>query len=163
MANSFGNNDFFTFPHPVNSSVVRSVAICVVVLSSITIIFDLPWIMLFIAYGFIARVLAGPRLSPLAMLSLKVIVPIFKLPYKPIPGPPKRFAATIGIVVSIVACILEFAFQLTTAAYVTLGILIFAAALEGVFGYCIGCKIFEVLMKVGVIPNSVCEKCSNLD
>ena len=58
-----------------------------------TIVLDEPLITLLLAYGFIARVLAGPRLSPLAILVTKVIVPRFGLPYRPVAGPPKRFAA----------------------------------------------------------------------
>ena len=37
-----------------------------------------------------------------------------------------------------------------------------AATLESVFAYCLGCKIFTVLMRVGVIPDSVCEECNDL-
>ena len=29
-------------------------------------------------------------------------------------------------------------------------------------GFCVGCQIFAVLMRIGVIPESVCEECSNL-
>ena len=59
-----------------------------------TIALDQPLITLLLAYGFIARVLAGPRLSPLAILVTKVIVPKVGLPYRPVEGPPKRFAAS---------------------------------------------------------------------
>ena len=51
---------------------------------------------------------------------------------------------------------------LTRAAYVLLGLLIVAATLESVFGLCLGCKAFGVLMRVGVIPEEVCERCSNI-
>lgn len=152
---------FFSFPHPINESVARSVAAGVVVMAAATIAFDFPWLMLLIAYGFIARVAAGPRLSPLAQLVLKVVIPAFKLPYRPIAGPPKRFAAAIGVVFSITAIILHFGFGLTGAAYGVLGALIFAAGLEAAFGYCLGCKVFSVLMRFGVIPESVCEDCAD--
>jgi len=42
-----------------------------------------------------------------------------------------------------------------------MGLLIFAATLESVFGYCLGCKLFAVLMRAGVVPQQVCERCSN--
>jgi hypothetical protein len=37
-----------------------------------------------------------------------------------------------------------------------------AATLESVFALCLGCKIFAMLMRVGVIPESVCEECNNI-
>ena len=46
----------------------------VVVLASITIAFDVRWLTAVLAYGFVARVLTGPRLSPLCLLVTRVIV-----------------------------------------------------------------------------------------
>jgi hypothetical protein len=43
-----------------------------------------------------------------------------------------------------------------------LGLLVFAASLEGFAGYCLGCKIFGILMRLGVIPDDVCEECNNV-
>ena len=57
---------------------------------------------------------------------------------------------------------LAFGFGLTGAAYVLVGMIVAAATLESVFAFCVGCKIFGVLMRVGVIPESVCERCNNL-
>jgi len=58
--------------------------------------------------------------------------------------------------------VLALAFGLTTAAYVLLGLLIVAAGLESVFGLCLGCKAFALLMRFGVIPAEVCERCNNI-
>ena len=58
----------FSFPNPVNEVSARLVAGGVVVLSVLTITLDLPWMLIVIAYGFIARVLSGPSLSPLGQL-----------------------------------------------------------------------------------------------
>ncbi len=152
---------FFSFPHPINASVARSVAAGVVIMAVLAITLDFPWLIFVIAYGFIARVIAGPRLSPLALLAGKVIVPKLRLPYDPVPGPPKRFAAAIGIGFSVTALILEFGFGYTTAAYSVLGMLIFAAGLEAVFGFCLGCRVFAILMRIGVIPEDVCVECAD--
>ncbi len=167
MASATGNyiekQPFFSFPHPINESVARTVAAGVVVLSAATIVFQFEWLMFVIAYGFIARVAAGPRLSPLAQFALRVVIPILKLRYKPVAGPPKRFAAAIGVAFSVTAIVLHFGFGLTGASYGVLGGLIFAAGLEAVFGYCLGCKIFSILMRFGIIPESVCEDCANIE
>lgn len=154
---------FFSFPHPINGSVARAVAGGVVLMAIATIVFDQPWMTLVLAYGFIARVAAGPRLSPLAILVAKVIVPKFGLPYRPVAGPPKRFAATIGVAFTVTAAILALGFGLNGAAYIVLGGLIFAAGLESVFGFCLGCQMFGFLIKWGVIPESVCEDCANFE
>ena len=66
------------------------------------------------------------------------------------------------MVFSVTAAVLAVGLGLTTAAYVVLGVLAVFAFLESVFGFCAGCKVFAVLMKVGVIPEAVCEECNNL-
>ena len=142
---------FFSFPHPMNSSVARVVAGGVVIMSVATILLDQPLITLLILYGFIARVAAGPRISPLAILVTKVIVPTLKLPYRPVAGPPKRFSAGLGVAFSATAAILSLAFGLNGAAYGVLGGLIFAAGLESIFGICVGCYIFGLLIKLSLI------------
>ena len=115
-----------------------------------------------LAYGFVARVLTGPTLSPLGQLSTRVLTP--NLPFAPklVPGPPKRFAQGIGATLSVGAVILELGFGLTGAAMVLVAMILVAATLESVFGFCLGCKVFAVLMRIGVIPESVCVRCNDL-
>lgn len=155
-------NRVFNFPNPVNEVSARLVAGGVVIMAVATIVFDQPWLTAVIAYGFLARVLSGPTLSPLGQLVTRVLTPRLPLAAKPVPGPPKRFAQGIGAVVSITAAVLALGFGLTTAAYVLMGLLIVAATLESVFAFCVGCKIFAVLMRAGVIPEEICEECSNI-
>ena len=153
----------FSFPNPVNEVSARLVAGGVVLLSLVTIVFDQPWLTAVIAYGFIARVLTGPTLSPLGQLVTRVVTPRLGLAERPVPGPPKRFAQGIGVAFSVTAAILALGFGETTAAYVVLGLLVVAATLESVFGLCLGCKAFAGLMRLGVIPETVCERCDNLN
>ena len=49
-----------------------------------------------------------------------------------------------------------------TAAEVVLGLLAAAAFLESAFGLCLGCKAFAVLMRAGVVPEEVCERCNDI-
>ena len=37
-----------------------------------------------------------------------------------------------------------------------------AATLESVFAYCLGCKIFAGLMRVGLIPEAACDECNDI-
>lgn len=152
----------FSFPNPVNEVSARLVAGGVVLMAAATIVFDQPWITAVIAYGFIARVLSGPTLSPLGQLVTRVITPRLPAKEKLVPGPPKRFAQGIGVAFSVTAAVLALGFGQTTAAYLVLGVLIIAATLESVFALCLGCQVFAVLMRLGVIPEAVCEECNNI-
>jgi hypothetical protein len=37
-----------------------------------------------------------------------------------------------------------------------------AAGLESIAGYCVGCKVFGLLMRAGMIPDSVCAECADI-
>jgi hypothetical protein len=65
-------------------------------------------------------------------------------------------------VLSVTAAVLALGFGQTTIAYVLLGLLIVAATLESVFALCIGCKMFAVLIRIGVIPEGVCAECNDI-
>jgi hypothetical protein len=153
----------FSFPDPVNEVSARLVAAGVVLMSLATIVFDAPWMTAVIAYGFVARVLSGPTLSPLGQFVTRVVTPRLAAPPKLVPGPPKRFAQGIGAVLSVTAALLALGSGERGAAYVVLGLIAVAATLESVFAFCIGCRIFALLMRAGIIPESVCERCNNLD
>ncbi len=152
----------FSFPNPINEISSRIVAGGVVLMAAATIVFDQPWLMIPLAYGFLARVLTGPTLSPLGQLSVRVLTPLLDATPRPVPGPPKRFAQGIGLVFSTTAAILALGFGERGAAYIVLGLLLVAAVLESVFAVCLGCKIFALLMRKGVIPESVCEACLDI-
>src|ERR671934_51513 len=116
----------FSFPNPVNEVSARLVAGGVVLMSLAAIVFGQPWIAAVIAYGFIARVLTGPTLSPLGQLVTRVVVPRLPVAPRPVPGPPKRFAQGMGAVFSTTAAVLGLGAGLETAAYAVLGLLVFA-------------------------------------
>jgi hypothetical protein len=129
---------------------------------AVAIALDQPWLIVLIAYGFVARVLTGPTLSPLGQLVTRVITPRLGVAAKPVPGPPKRFAQGIGAVLSVTAVVLAFGFHLPVAAYAVLGVLAAAATLEAVFALCLGCAIFARLMRLGVIPEAICWECNDI-
>ena len=119
------------------------------------------WLLAALTYGFIARVLTGPTLSPLGRLATQVITPRLDVEHKFVPGPPKRFAQGVGATMSIVASVLFLQDAVGVARIVILG-LVFAAFLEAAFAFCLGCKMFAILMRLGVIPASVCEECNDI-
>ncbi len=150
----------FAFPNPVNDKAARIVAAVVLIEVVVTLATGFYWLLIPLAYGFWARVLTGPTLSPLGWLAQRVIVPRLGEP-KPVPGPPKRFAQGMGAFMSTLALVLAFAVS-HTAADVVLALLVVAAGLESLFGYCLGCRVFASLMRAGVIPESACAECADL-
>jgi Domain of unknown function (DUF4395) len=150
----------FSFPDPVDEVSARLVAGGVVVLSAIALVSGWRWLVGLIAYGFIARVLTGPTLSPLGQLVTRVVRPRLRVAANPVPGPPKRFAQGMGAVFTTTAAALAIAFDQSLAADLLLACIVVAAVLESVFAFCIGCRVFAVLMRIGVIPESVCERCN---
>jgi len=152
----------FSFPNPVNELSARLVAGAVVIMAASAIVFDQTWLLVPIAYGFVARVLTGPTLSPLGSLVTTVVTPRLPLPAKYVPGPPKRFAQGMGATLSLAAVVAYFGFGSSGAAYVLLGAIVVAATLESVFAICLGCIIFGVLMRWGIIPDEVCERCNDI-
>lgn len=152
----------FDFPNPVNEVSARIVAGVVVVMCLATIVTGAGWLIPVIAYGFLARVLTGPTLSPLGFVTTRFITP--RLPLKPrlVPGAPKRFAQGIGAALSISAAIAYFGFGLHLLAMALLAMIVFAASLESFFGFCLGCTIFYALMRRGLVPASICENCARI-
>ena len=53
-------------------------------------------------------------------------------------------------------------FGSTGVAVVLVGMITVAASLEAVVGFCLGCKLFALLMKAGIVPEETCEACNNL-
>jgi hypothetical protein len=151
----------FSFPNPVNEVSARLVAAGVVLICFLTIAFDLRWATIVIAYGFVARVLSGPTLSPLGQFVTRVVTPRLGLRERPVAGPPKRFAQGIGVAFSVTALVLT-GLGWWTAAEVFLGLLATAAFLESALGLCLGCKAFALLMRAGVVPEEVCERCNDI-
>jgi hypothetical protein len=115
-----------------------------------------------LAYGFVARALAGPTLSPLAQLVTRVITPALPFDEKLVPGPPKRFAQLLGAVFTVTAAVLTFGFDRFDLAQIVLALLLVPASLEAFVGFCVGCQIFRLLIRTGIIPEDVCESCNDI-
>ena len=119
------------------------------------------WVLVPLTYGFVARVLTGPLLSPLGRLATQVITPRITRAHRFVAGPPKRFAQGIGAAFTVTASVL-WVLGLQTAAYVAVAMLAVAASLEAFLGFCLGCVIFGQLMRWKLIPESVCEDCNDI-
>lgn len=131
-------------------------------MASATVALDQPWIMVPLTYGFAARLVTGPRLSPLGQLATRVITPRLNFEHRLVPGPPKRLAQGMGFLMSATALVLYYGLSHKKAAYAVLGMLIFAAGLESAFGICLACRMFPTLVRLRLIPESVCAECGDL-
>jgi hypothetical protein len=152
----------FRYPHPTNEVVSRLVAAQVAVLAIGILAFDWPTLVLLLAYGFAARLLAGPRWSPMAQLAQRVLMPALGNPRRPTAGPPKRFAQGIGLLVCSGAAVAWLILGRADLGRAILGVLVVFAALEALVGFCAGCLVFRLLMRWGWIPEQTCERCQNL-
>jgi Domain of unknown function (DUF4395) len=148
------------FPRTINEKAARVVAGVVAITALVALLVPAQWLLVPLAYGFWARVLTGPTLSPLGRLASRVIAPRLGAE-KPVSGPPKRFAQGMGAAMT-TAGATAWALGATTAADVLLAMLLAAATLESVFAYCLGCKVFALLMRAGVVPEEVCAECADI-
>ena len=155
-------NDIFSFPHPANEIAARWVAAMVVSLTVAIILTDQYWLIAVLLYGFGARVLTGPSLSPMGLFATKVIVPALGNPQKPVARPPKRFAQAVRLVFSLTALSFVYVLDNSVAAEITMGILVVFEFMESALGFCAGCFVFGKLMQFGLIPEEVCERCADI-
>ncbi|HVO29993.1 MAG TPA: DUF4395 domain-containing protein [bacterium] len=150
----------FTFPLIVNETAARLVAAMVACLACAVIVSGFHAALPVLAVGFLLRVLAGPKISPLALLAVKVLVPGLRLPVRPVAGAPKRFAQGIGLAVTVTASLLSLVLHERGAADALLALLVVFATLESVFGFCAGCWLYGVAMRNGWLGADACVDCA---
>ncbi len=133
----------------VNESQSRLVAGQVVLLSFIYLL-SLWWpILLFLTIDFFLRGFKLGKYSPLNIVA-KAIVKKFYITGKQVDQAPKRFAAKLGFIFSLLILILHLVGLSVLSFGVTI-VLILLAILESVFGYCVGCQIYNLGLKMGLI------------
>lgn len=150
------------FPRVVDDVTVRLIATVVLVLAIAALALHQWWIYAVLAVDFILRTVFGPKASPVAQGVQRFVRPLVKALKRPTPGPPKRFAAGIGAALTAVAAILWVLGMASPVVVVIGAIMIVFPALEAVLGICVGCKVFAVLMKLGLIPEEICLECADI-
>ena len=149
------------FPNPVNEVSARLVAAGVVLIATLFLLTNWTWPLVLLAYGFVARAAAGPTFSPLGQLVTRALTPRLHLRPKYVAGPPKRFAQAIGAALSCAALALQVLGQHEVATAL-IAVLAFFALLESALALCVGCKIFALLIRAGLVPAAVCAECANI-
>jgi hypothetical protein len=151
----------FSFPHPVDEVSARLVATGVVLQCVAILVTGWTVLLVLLAWGFVARVATGPTLSPLGTLVTRVVRPRLAWATRDTPGPPKRFAQGIGATLSVGALAATVLGAGSLAKALVVAILV-AASLEAFVGFCLGCWMFRVLMRIGLVPEETCEACRDL-
>lgn len=150
-----------SFPRTVNEKAARVVAGAVFLVGVAILLTGAHWLLVVLCAGFVLRVVAGPSLSPLALLATRVVAPHLGPP-REVSGPPKRFAQAMGAVMTGAGAFLALALGAEGAATGVTVALVIAAALEAFLAFCVGCKVFGLLMRMGVVPDEICAECADI-
>lgn len=151
-------------PSIVDDITVRLIAAIILVLSTLALLTSAWWLYALLAVDFTLRAVLGPRPSPLARL-VGAVRPRIGVAPRPTAFAPKRFAAGIGAVMTLAAATLLLLQPALGAAAGTVALVIGVAMvlfplLEAAFGFCVGCRIFAGLIRLGVVSEDVCVDCA---
>lgn len=124
----------------VNENVVRLVAFFVLVFALVTIATGWVILPLYLSADFFFR--AFTNIKPPFALAGQQLAKALHLEVKPIYAAPKKFAAAIGFIFSVVISALLLTGFTDTARIVT-GVLAVFATLESVFAICAGCYVYS--------------------
>jgi len=127
----------------LNEKVIRLNAFLTIIAATFILIFKNEWLALFLAFDFLLRGFTSVN-SPLTLLS-KLIVRLLKLPPISVYAPPKKNAAKVGLLFTL----LIFVFTLIQWEILTIlvsAVLIFCAFLEAFLKICVGCYVYDWLV-----------------
>jgi Domain of unknown function (DUF4395) len=149
------------FPNIVDDITVRLIAGVVLLLGVVALAAHQWWLYAVLAVDFVLRAGWGPSWSPIARVVQRFVRPRVGAAPRYTAGPPKRFAAGVGAVFTVAATVL-WLFGATTAVVVVGVVMVVFPALESLAGICVGCIVFGVLMRFGLIPESICVECADI-
>jgi len=129
----------------VDENAARSNAILSVIAVGLFLATSYKFIIVFLIVDFFIRGFIDPLYSFNTAISKSILRIINNKP-KLIDGSPKIFSAKLGFFMSTFIFVFSY-FDLHVATTILGAMLIFFALLEGVLGYCVGCKIYSFLEK----------------
>lgn len=125
----------------VNETVVRLIALQVLVLVLISMYLDLYVIPLFLVIDFYFRGFLNGKGSVLRLIAL-YLTKTFNLSAHFVDEKPKQFAAKVGFLASLILFIFQFLDFELTALFIA-SALCFFASLESFFAICVGCILYQ--------------------
>ena len=105
----------------------------------------------FITLVFAWGAFAGVRRHPYGLIFKAIIRPRLKPPTDLEDPTPPTFAQGVGLVITLVGFLLSLIPGLQLALPIASGLAFIAAFLNSVFAYCLGCQIYLLLVRVGVL------------
>jgi hypothetical protein len=125
--------------------ITRTIAVFTVLVTVTALILGNYFIMLLLSADFAIRYFTTGKGSPLKFISIHTAGFLEIRDKKLIDAAPKKFAALLGMAFSfLTAVFMILNFPIT--AFVIASALIFCALLEGIFGYCLGCVVYSILV-----------------
>ena len=148
----------FDISQRISTAVIKSNAIQVFILSTLSLYFQSFWPVLFIALDYGLRAFNFGKVSPFTIISKKVIIPLFKFDGILVTQAPKSFAARIGFTLSGISFI-SFQFGNNEGFLIPLILLAVFSFLEAFFGFCAGCKIYGLFIRWKIFNEEDCSDC----
>jgi hypothetical protein len=105
------------------------------------------WITLVFAWG----AFAGVKRHPYGLFFKAVVRPRLKPPTELEDPTPPTFAQGVGLVITALGLILSLIPGVELALPIAAGLAFIAAFLNSVFAYCLGCQIYLLLVRIGIL------------
>jgi hypothetical protein len=154
------------WPESVDDVSVRLVAGLVLVVVLVTLLTQQWWLFAVLFADFLSRTIFGPRWGLTSRLVQRFVRPRLSVSRRPTASAPKQFAAGIGATMTGLATVAWVGSLVTSAswpiavAWAVGAIMVLFPALEAVLGLCVGCKLFGLLARFGVVNPDLCVDCA---
>ncbi len=129
-----------------NAARINGAIVCALLL--IGVLTPAKWLFAYLALDYGLKVLAGFAYSPNCLMA-RFIADAMRLSSRMVDAAPKRFAATIGMLMCIAASIAGYTTSYTVF-YVIVGVFGTCVVLETLAGFCVGCYLFRLLPECAV-------------
>ena len=136
----------------VDKNVTRIIALQVLLIAITGSVLNNYGIFLVLAFDFTTRAFFKGKGSLLKWIAQQ-IVKLLKIAPKPINAAPRKFAAALGLVFSVLIALLIFNGSITSA-YILNGMLAICAFMESFLGFCVGCYLYTFFI-IPFIKNPV--------
>lgn len=128
----------------INENVARTAAFIVIITTVASLVTGSYIPMVILAIDFALRAFTSGDISPVKLLS-RQIVNLLNISPKPVDAAPKKFAAGVGMVFCAAIAVFQLS-GLDMFAYITGGVLLICALLEGAAAICVGCIVYTMLV-----------------
>lgn len=133
----------------IDENRVRIQALLTALTASVFLLSGWVFFALLLLYDFTARLFISQKISPFAQLAIAV-VKIFDIRESLVDSAPKIFASYIGLAFSIII-LLASLLEAGAISNVCAIILAICAALDAVFNYCVGCKVYTIFHRFNIV------------